>query len=205
MIKWRKKFGGSYYSNVARQTKLFWKVVKGNKVEGKINALMDLKDRVLYSDKFNIARILVSHCKTLFGGVGTAASTVEGEGWTDERIDERVLKAFSLENVSRIKRKLKSNTSPGPDKVTYDMLKLTGKNFDKVIHSLFCRILKENQWPTPFFCSSLKSVFKKGRTELMGNYRGITLSPTIGKWWTLVLYSALQVHFVNKGVFKIVV
>ena len=76
---------------------------------------------------------------------------------------------------------MKTGSAPGPDRITYDILKITGDNFDKHIHNLFNKILIHQKWPKQFRTSLLKSIYKRGRKDLMINYRGITLSPTIGK------------------------
>ena len=75
--------------------------------------------------------------------------------------------------------------------ITYDVIKLTGPLFDEQIHILFNRILQEKMWPRGFQISLLKSLFKKGRRDLMVNYRGITLSSTLGKWFSKTLYSGM--------------
>ena len=49
--------------------------------------------------------------------------------------------AFSLENIKKCKLKLKPGIAPGYDNISYDILKLTGDEFDAKIHILFNRIL----------------------------------------------------------------
>ena len=95
----------------------------------------------------------------------------------------RIKAAFSMKSIKKCKTGLKSGSAPGIDNITYDVIKLTGPLFDEQIHILFNRILQEKMWPRGFQISLLKSLFKKGRRDLMVNYRGITLSSTLGKWF----------------------
>ena len=114
---------------------------------------------------------MVDHYRKLFNPKGEDANQVNKPAYSDPEVEQRIWEAFSLENIKKCKSQLKSGSAPGPDKISYDMLKLTGDSFDVQIHSLFNRILQERKWPKQFHVSLLKSLFKKGRKDLMINYR----------------------------------
>ena len=113
----------------------------------------------------------MDHYRKLFNPKGEDASKVVGPAYSDPEVEKKILEAFSLENIKKCKSQLKSGSSPGPDKISYDMLKLTGDAFDVQIHTLFNRILRDQKWPKQFHVSLLKSLYKKGRKDLMINYR----------------------------------
>ena len=191
MINWRKKFGGTSIGASKRRVKSFWRSLSSKRSDQSIKNLTTTANGKRFSDIKEIGKIMIEHYKKLFNPGGAEADKIQEKGWTDPIIEERINKAFSLENIKKCKGKLKTGSSPGPDNISYDMLKITGDSFDRHIHSLFNKMLRKKVWPKQFQVSLLKSIHKKGRKDLMANYRGITLSSTIGKWFTVVLYSSL--------------
>ena len=114
---------------------------------------------------------MVSHYQKLFNPESAEVDVTLSEGWSDIEMEKRLVEAFSLDNIKKCKANLKSGSAPGPDKITYNMLKQTGEAFDEQIHNLFNKMVEEREWPKQLQVSSLKSLFKKGRPDLMVNYR----------------------------------
>lgn len=114
---------------------------------------------------------MVGHYQKLFNPGGEEAEILNKPGYIDPEVETKIWESFSLENIKKCKTQLKTGSAPGPDNITYDMLKQTGDAFDTKIHILFNRILKEQEWPKQFQVSLLKSLYKKGRKDMMINYR----------------------------------
>ena len=70
-------------------------------------------------------------------------------------------------------KKLKNGKAPGLDNIPAEILKASGKNAIKAIHSLCCKIWNTCEWPTEWKEQEMIMLHKSGSVKECGNYRTI--------------------------------
>lgn len=83
--------------------------------------------------------------------------------------------------------KLKNRKSPGPDKITNEMIKYGGEELNTEITKLFQKIVTVEKVPKEWKNSITIPIFKKGNKQMLENYRGITLLNTMLKLFTKII------------------
>ena len=97
-------------------------------------------------------------------------------------LDQEILKAIG---------QLKTNKSGGPDKIINEFF-IHGKNiFTPILCNLFNKIYETGHFPEIWSEGYVIPLHKKGNTNDVENYRGITLLSTLGKLFTRVLNNRL--------------
>lgn len=86
---------------------------------------------------------------------------------------------------------LKNNKSPGLDQITNEMLKC-GKNIlCKPLHKLFNSVLSSGIYPAAWAKGYITPLHKKGNIRDPNNYRGITISSSVGKLFNTIMNTRL--------------
>ena len=83
--------------------------------------------------------------------------------------------------VKKAIRKTKSNRAPDRSKWKAEWIKKGGKEMEKSLSKLFNRIEEERQVPRQWDQILIRSLYKKGPKEDLGNQRGIFLTNIISK------------------------
>jgi hypothetical protein len=97
---------------------------------------------------------------------------------------EQDIRAPSIQEVSAIIRKLKNNRAPGEDSITAEIIKGGGRMLWKKIHTLTCRVWKEEQMPEGWNNAIICPIYKKGNKMVCNNYQGISLLNVTYKFFT---------------------
>ena len=102
--------------------------------------------------------------------------------------------------VSKIISCLKTSTAPGPDNIPVIVLKMCAPELSSVLSKLFNKCLADGCFPSCWKCASVVPAFKNsGERSDPGNYRPISLLPTISKVFESLLNAALTDHFESLG------
>ena len=89
---------------------------------------------------------------------------------------EGPIEGFTLEEVRRAVKSLKSGKASGPSGVTGDMLKLAGDSAVKELHGIFQRIMSTEECPEQWINSLTVALYKgKGDPLQCSMYRGLRL------------------------------
>ncbi|CAH2104737.1 unnamed protein product [Euphydryas editha] len=97
----------------------------------------------------------------------------------------------ATEIVREINR-LKSNKSPGPDGIPNEALKLGQTLLTPTITTLFNTIIKEERVPEQWTKSNIILLYKKGDPNDIGNYRPISLLPSLYKLFSQCILSRIS-------------
>ena len=97
---------------------------------------------------------------------------------------------FELENALK---KLKNNKSPGFDNVINEFLKLNTPLFKEVLLYIFNALFNNSYFPEAWSIGLIIPIFKKGNPDSPENYRGITLLSCVGKLFTSLINTRLNV------------
>ena len=76
---------------------------------------------------------------------------------------------------------LRSGTAAGPDGVPPELVKRGGKPLQLALTSLLSAAWQAELWPTPWTEGLTTVLHKKGETDDLNNYRGLTLLNTLSK------------------------
>ena len=91
--------------------------------------------------------------------------------------------------LSAALKHLKEGKSPGDDKIKSDFMLCDENNLKylNVLTELFNKIYYTGHFPDQWTTGVIVPIFKKGDKKNPANYRGITLTSTMGKLFTYVL------------------
>ena len=102
--------------------------------------------------------------------------------------------------VSNVISCLKTSTAPGPDDIPAIVLKMCAPELSSILAKLFNKCLIEGCFPSCWKLASVVPAFKNsGERSDPGNYRPISLLPTISKVFESLLNAALTDHFESLG------
>jgi Reverse transcriptase (RNA-dependent DNA polymerase) len=88
--------------------------------------------------------------------------------------------------------KLKNNKAPGDDMLPAELFKAGGERLVDVIYELIFRVWRDEKLPEPWKTGVICPLHKKGCKLECGNYRGISLLPTIYKILSRLLSERLE-------------
>ena len=100
-------------------------------------------------------------------------------------------------------RKVKCKKSPGNDKIQTEMIKqsLQVPFMLDVLLKLFNLILNSGTFPTNWCDGLITPIFKSGKKDDPGNYRGICVSSNLSKVFCMIINDRITKHFsVNKSI-----
>ena len=113
--------------------------------------------------------------------------------------DDAILNSFiSQQEIEQAIGNLKNNKSPGHDNILNELLKSGKEQLLLPLEKLFNTILKSGTYPSEWSMGIIVPIHKKGDTTDVNNYRGITLLPSLGKLFTQILNTRLNM-FLDKN------
>jgi hypothetical protein len=105
---------------------------------------------------------------------------------------------FSNE-INKITKSIKSKDSLGYDEISSRILKISAPCILSPLIHIFNKILGLGIFPDRMKFSIVKSLYKKGSTKEMGNYRRISLLTAFSKILEKLIYNRLYSYFVKTG------
>jgi endonuclease/exonuclease/phosphatase family metal-dependent hydrolase len=110
---------------------------------------------------------------------------------TDSNQDDDIPALLECE-VQYAIRSLKNNKSPGEDAITNDILKAITEPLVPILTNIFNNIIRTLHIPEEWEVSIITLIYKKGDPLDIGNYRPISLLPTIYKVFTRTLLTRIS-------------
>jgi exonuclease III len=167
-------------SNLAKNSpKSFWKHFKKNKSKVGTSSSPTL-------DEFH------AHFKDVLGGdkplVSDEANVADENYNTVDMLDT----AITLDEVLTAISLLKRNKSSGTDKVISEMFIDASDLLAPVLADLFNYMFDNNVFPETWSTGIIVPIPKKGNTSDANNYRGITITSTFSKIFSIVLNTRLK-------------
>jgi len=111
---------------------------------------------------------------------------------TEIHTTEPLLPEPSTSDVELAIEKLKSQKSPGIDRVPAELIKERGRIIRYEIHKHIIAILKKEELPEEWKESIIVPIYKKGDKTYCSNYTGTSLLPTTYKILSNILFSRLS-------------
>ena len=96
--------------------------------------------------------------------------------------------------------KLKNRKTPGLDGISNEMLKCGRNFFSKILIKIFNNILSNGIYPTAWAEGYIVPIHKKNDKKDPNNYRGITISNSLGKLFNSILQNRLSLFVQQKNI-----
>ena len=103
--------------------------------------------------------------------------------------------ALTRDKIKRILKRLPNGTAPGPDTITYELLKVNTKAMASYLLPLYAACSNQLCTPQEWSIANVLPLYKgKGKHNEPGSYRPISLLPTCRKVFELLLAEELYKH-----------
>jgi len=164
--------------------KEFWQILQNMKNERKINHAEKIKPGVWYDYiiQKNINKVPESEEQTLKDFIKSNNRTTFNE------LDVKITAKELTEALSN----LKNNKSPGLDQISNEMLKNGTHQVNATLLNLFNKVFVLGIYPSIWAQGLLTNIHKKGSFMDPNNYRGITITSSVGKLLNSILSTRLQ-------------
>ena len=113
-------------------------------------------------------------------------------------INEVTDKPFTVTEINKCIKKLKTGKSTGPDLISNEIIKYSSMVTCKAITKLFNLILDLGKYPSNWRKSFIILLHKSGDKLNVNNYRGISLQNCIAKLFSAALNSRVVAHYEDK-------
>ena len=113
------------------------------------------------------------------------------KGGQNTELPESLNEPFTIDEIKKAIKYLKSNKAPGNDSITNEMIKCSCERMIQKLHTLFNLILDSGHYPNSWDEGLIFSIYKSGGRDNPSNYRGITLSNCLGKLFNSILYQRI--------------
>ena len=118
--------------------------------------------------------------------------------------DPKVVKLTDItlmENeVYNILKKVKANSSPGPDGIHPRVLKECALELSSPLHDLFTMLFRTERVPTAWKAGNITPIHKKGSRVRVENYRPISLTSVVSKCMERIVRDRMLKHMINNGI-----
>lgn len=141
------------------------------------------KDTELYT-RDDIITTATEFYRHLYSNRDTKSTNLDTE--TDATPRNNVKSIDETEIIEAIK-KLKLDKSPSTDNITNETLKIGHKTLALPLVELFNKILQNSETPSQWSQSNIILIYKKGDPKDIGNYRPISLLPSIYKLFSTII------------------
>ena len=166
--------------NCKNNPKSFFSYINNSKaIRSGIGPLTN-NDGALVTDSQHIANLLNNYFSSVFNTNSLPPTTT----YTSTNVNlEHVLPNFEIttDEVHKALDSLKTNKSPGPDKVYPKLLKETKSEILSSLTTVFNMSLRQGIVPSDWKKANVTPIFKKGDKQIPGNYRPISLTSVVGK------------------------
>ncbi len=98
---------------------------------------------------------------------------------------------FTVAEVERAVKHLKMGKAAGADNIINEFLLHGRETIQHTLVELFNHLYTTSQYPDQWSTGTIVPIYKKGDRKLAGNYRGITLTSSMGKLFTYMLNQRL--------------
>ncbi|XP_018376755.1 PREDICTED: golgin subfamily A member 6-like protein 22 [Trachymyrmex cornetzi] len=134
------------------------------------------------------------HFMSLLGGTEERTQEEEGraESVGENRGEEQEIEELKEEEMKEALKKMKNKKAKGIDEIPAETWKYAGGTLWNDMVDLMRQIWKQGEIPEDWKKSIIVPLYKRGDTEKVRNYRGISLLCTAYKWYAEILRTKLE-------------
>ena len=174
---------------------VFWnlvKTIKSKKVNGET---IDPEDFLNHFKELHTAKPEKHFDNAFTSHLDTYIQENKMESKIDE-LDEKI----TLKELHQVARTLKNKKTSAFDSISNEMIKCSLNHLGDIILHLFNRILNTGDFPKQWSEGYISPIFKSGDQNNPSNYRGITVSSCLGKFFTKILNTRLLKYLVDNKI-----
>ena len=191
------KSEGSKLSNPDTDSKSYWKVIKGFIKSSKFPAIPPLLHRGIYvsdfQEKSNIFNeFFADQCTVL----DTGSVLPDFSFVTNLRLSNVTL---SKDLIAKIISNLNVKKASGNDEVSARMIKICGNTLIEPLFTIFDNCLKKGVFPNIWKKANVVPIYKKGKRDLVKNYRPVSLLPILGKIFEKIIFDSLYSYLIENN------
>ena len=209
--KWQAFYTRQYHANLIDDLKhnarRFWTKYKGSKLDVKLQSFqrMDGHWQQLYGQQGQGLQDIYGEERRMLEHLAHVAN--EKAGGQPFTAADQLNEPLQPEEVSAALHKAFLGRAAGPDGIRMEFFKgayeveATERGRVKkryillpVLHAVLNAVFESGVYPPEWSAATLSAVFKKGDPDDLNNYRGIAVGPALGKLFSMVLNSRLDVH-----------
>ena len=190
-------------NNAKANPKMFWKYSQSKlKTRANIPDLESIDDNgeIIYAkdDKSKADQF-----QSYFGGVYTKEPDGNMPLFDERQYEEAIDKLIISEEIILKKlKKLKTNKSPGPDKVHPRVLNEIADEICKPLQIIFQKSLDSKTLPSEWKHAQVTAIFKKGAKTKAQNYRPVSLTCIVCKMLESIVRDQIIDHMVKNNLFS---
>ena len=190
----RAKQNKSKLDSVARKEikEDIWEIRKKNLSKDTIKHTVNNKDGLILTKKEDIIHRYEEYYKELFTNRPTHEDYKDHQQIIDENFNHRMMiteydgmpinRKFNLRELHNVIKTMKTGRAPGPDNITYEILKNAGIGLQENILKMMNYFWMNEKIPSKLKCLYIKFMYKgKGPISELENQRGIFLGSNIVK------------------------
>lgn len=106
------------------------------------------------------------------------------------------------DNIKTILNKLKVDKSPGPDELHPKFIKELSEELNVPLQILFTNSYKHHTLPDKWKQGNITALFKKGKKNMVQNYRPVSLTSIIGKCMEKIIREHITQHMTANNLFS---
>ena len=164
-----------------------------------------LIDNVMTTDPTTIA----NKCNTFFAGIGVALSAnvnnTHNAHFTDYLLNPSMyhftFELITEETTMEILNNLKPKPSCGYDGISTKLLKTCKLEICKPLTLIINQSLSTGIFPDSLKVSKVIPLYKKGDKAILGNYRPISILPSISKIFERIIFNQINDHFTSHDLY----
>ena len=202
--KAKKSMERNIAKNSKSNPKAFWRYTQ-SKLKSKSNIPDLLKSDCNNTNTFTEnddekAEVLLNY----FSSVFTNETNISDMPFFEEQNYEHVLDDFVITEDTIIKKlkKLKTNKSPGPDKIHPRVLHEISNSVSTPLVIIFNTSLRQKEVPLEWKQANVSAIYKKGNKTLPQNYRPVSLTCIICKVMEGIVRDKLIEHMKDNNLFS---
>lgn len=214
--KWQAFYTRQYHAtlldDLQHNARRFWTMYKGTKLNVRLQsfARMDAHWQQLYGHQGQGLQDIYGEARSMLEQLAQVAR--DKAGVENLKAAEQMNEPLQLEEVCAALHKAHPGRAAGPDGIRMEFLKgayeleATERGRVKkryvllpVLHAVLNAVFVSGEYPSAWSAATLSAVFKKGDPDDLDNYRGIAVGPALGKLFSMVLNSRLDVHAEGYG------
>ena len=180
--------------------KRFWRVY-GKQRQGKKGEVVLEEGGREIVDKQEQANFVKEYWKALYAAHEVDEERVDGNGEDKEEEGGGGLgEAIEKEEVRVAMKEMKKGKAVGEDDIPSEFLTEGGEEVLEWITEIFNKVLTEEKIPSAWKKGIVTALYKGGRKQELGNYRGITVNSSMYKLFTRILRRRLEEEVEERGI-----
>lgn len=205
LYKLKKSSYDSYVSSSKNKSKAVWNVIKAESESSQASLIESVKYGNDYvTNSYDIANLFnkffSEHAATLSTSVNIpSAMTLLKEAFSSSSMAQFSFKPITLEDLRAVMNGLKTSRLDKYGNIPTHVLKENFHIIGQPLLRLINDCISNGVFPDFMKKGVITPLFKKGKREIVSNYRPISILPSLAKVFERVLYNQLYHHFEQNG------